>query len=74
MTKTQLNTLIAALLDQSGKHCGSAAEQDIRFGSNTWIAHMSASMTLAGMAAGYMAVRDQMNAEERPYAPRETDS
>jgi len=74
MTKTQINTLIAALLDKSGHHCANAAETDVRFGSNTWIAHMSASMTLAGLAAAYIAVRDQMNAEERPYAPRETDS
>jgi len=69
--KEVLNTLIVGLLEQSQNNCNSAAEIDVRFGQNTWIAHMAASMTLSGLAAAYMVVRDKMNAEERPYAPRE---
>ena len=68
MTKTQINTLARALVEQSSSHIRQAQETDPRFGSNSWIAHMSASMVLAGLGSALLDLRAEM---EKSDAPRE---
>ena len=58
MTKLQLTTAIDSLLAAADREVRNAAACDTKFQSNSWIAHMTASVVLSALTSALIDVRD----------------